>query len=247
MSGVFVAVGGVARGGGELDIAVVVAVDEATGMARAPSHFPDEAENAKKLDALNVDENGRFLEEPAERDPRVEKKRRAVQLERLGESLVKLKPGQLVRVPMPDDLRAAVLEAQRILIKGAFGGYRRQVQLIGKIMRTVDAVPVLAALEDLLSEGTMSSVAFQRAEQWREKLLKDGDEALALLVAEHGDVDRTALRQLVRAAQKERETQQTKPDVPSTNQKKLFRLLRLLFEPAQQPTDTVSDVSEEEP
>lgn len=212
--------------------------------------FADEEENTKKLDALNVDENGRFMEEPAERDPRGEKKRRATQLERLGESLIKLKPGQLVRVPMPDDLRAAVLEAQRILIKGAFGGYRRQVQLIGKIMRTVDAVPVLAALEDLLTEGTMSSVAFQRAEQWREKLIKDGDDALALLVAEHTQVDRTALRQLVRAAHKEREANQTMLLAPkadgqtaqTTNQKKLFRLLRLLFEPGvPAPTDQADE------
>ena len=210
-------------------------------MARTDKPFTGEAENAQKLDALNVDENGRFLAEPPERDPRAEKKRRATQLERLGESLIKLKPGQLVRVPMPDDLRAAVVEAQRILIKGAFGGYRRQVQLIGKIMRTVDAVPVLAALEDLLTEGTMSSVAFQLAEQWREKLINDGDDALAALVLEHPDVDRTALRQLARAAAKERETQQARPAEerpPSTNQKKLFQLLRLLFEPAQANHET---------
>lgn len=202
-----------------------------------------EKENEKKLDALNVGENGRFLEEPAEVSPRVDKKRRAIQLERLGERLIKLKPGQLVRVPLPDDLRAAVVEAQRILIKGAFGGYRRQVQLIGKIMRTVDAVPVLAALEDLLSEGTLSSVAFQRAELWRERLINEGDAALAALCAEQGDVDRTALRQLVRAAQKERERQKAKgPDVDGqtaslTNQKKLFRLLRELFEPARARLD----------
>ncbi|MDP2341418.1 MAG: ribosome biogenesis factor YjgA [Deltaproteobacteria bacterium] len=213
--------------------------------ASSIKHFDDEGENEKKLDALNVDENGRFLNDPPPKEPRVEKKRRAIELENLGEALVKLKPGQLARVPMPDDLRVAVVDAQRLagLGKAALHGHRRQLQFIGKIMRTVDAVPILASLEDLLTEGTMSSVAFQRADQWREKLIGDGDAALSLLCTEHPEVDRTALRQLVRAAAKERETQQATPEAergPSTNQKKLFRSLRLLFEPA------VSESSNEE-
>jgi ribosome-associated protein len=223
---------------------VVVAVDEALAMPRAPDkHFPlsgsgftDEKETLKKLDALNVDENGRFLNEPEPKEPRVEKKRRAIELENLGEALVKLKPGQLARVPMPDDLRAAVVDAQRLagLNKAALHGHRRQLQFIGKIMRTVDAVPILAALEDLLTEGTMSSAAFQLAEQWREKLIGDGDAALSLLCAEHPAVDRTTLRQVVRAAVKERATLAARPEAERAapvNQKKLFGLLRELFEP----------------
>jgi ribosome-associated protein len=158
----------------------------------------------------------------------------ALQLERLGESLIKLKPGMLVRVPLPDDLRAAVVEAQRILAKKAFGGYRRQVQLVGKIMRTVDAEPIAEALEVLRVEGTLASAAFQRAERWRERLLdrnEGGDDAIAALCAEAPGVDRTALRQLVRAAEKERLAQATNAQKPSTAQKKLFRLLRETFEP----------------
>ena len=197
-------------------------------MARA---FHDEAENVKDLDRINVDENGRFVENPAERQPRGDKKRKATQLEKLGEALVRLKPGQLARVPMPDDLRSAVVEAQRILEKGAHGGYRRQIQLIGKIMRTIDAVPVAAAYEELLKEGTMASPAYQKAEHWRTRLIADGDAAIADLVKDAADVDRTALRQLVRAAQSEIAKQKTSPQTPSSNQKKLFRLLRLLFEP----------------
>jgi ribosome-associated protein len=201
--------------------------------------FHDEEDHAEALDRENVVENGRFVEAPAEREPRGEKKRKAIQLEKLGEALVKLKPGQLVRVPLPDDLRAAVVECQRIRDKRAFGGYRRQVQLIGKIMRTVDAVPIAAALDDLLREGTLASAAFQQAEQWRKRLIEDGDDAIARLVADRVtagvDVDRTALRQLARAAVVEHDKQQRAAaghETPSTNQKKLFRLLRGLFEPA---------------
>lgn len=194
--------------------------------------FHDEKEHEKDLDAVNVDENGRFVEGEPEREPRGEKKRKATQLEKLGEALVHLKPGQLARVPMPDDLRAAVVEAQRINEKRAFGGYRRQIQLIGKIMRTIDAVPVAAAYDALQQEGTMASLAFQKAEHWRSKLIADGDDAIALLAAEHPTLDRTTLRQCVRAAVAEQAKQAKSPQTPSTNQKKLFRILRELFEPA---------------
>jgi len=215
--------------------------------------FHDEAEHESALDEINVDENARFADEGPEREAKGEKKRRALQLERLGESLIRLKPGQLVRVPLPDDLRAAVVEAQRILAKKAFGGYRRQVQLVGKIMRTVDAEPIAKALDALKLEGTLASEAFQRAERWRTRLLdevgKAADDAIAALAVEvdaaHADgaarLDRTALRQLVRAAQKERAAQQTNAQKPSTAQKKLFRLLRDLFEPGDGPADAASD------
>jgi ribosome-associated protein len=209
--------------------------------------FHDEAEHESALDEINVDENARFADDGPAREAKGEKKRRALQLERLGESLIRLKPGQLVRVPLPDDLRAAVVEAQRILAKKAFGGYRRQVQLVGKIMRTVDAEPIAKALDALKLEGTLASEAFQRAERWRARLLdeagKAADDALDDLAAELGHdaprLDRTALRQLVRAAQ------QTNAQKPSTAQKKLFRLLRALFEPASADADADTSAADD--
>ena len=148
---------------------------------------------------------------------------------------------------MPDDLRAAVMEAQRIEAKGAFGGYRRQIQLIGKIMRTIDAVPVAAALDDLLTEGTLASAPFQQAEQWRTRLLDEGDAAIAALIDVAPGVDRTALRQLLRAATAEKKLQATKPETTPTNQKKLFRLLKDLFGPGGPALDSGADVDESAP
>jgi ribosome-associated protein len=213
--------------------------------------FHDEAEHESALDAINVDENARFADEGPAREAKGEKKRRALQLERLGESLIRLKPGMLVRVPLPDDLRAAVVEAQRILAKKAFGGYRRQVQLVGKIMRTVDAEPIAAALEALRVEGTLASEAFQRAERWRTRLLdaaepRGGDDAIAALCGEAPAIDRTALRQLVRAAQKERAAQANNAQKPSVAQRKLFRLLREAFEPAAAADDEESQDAADE-
>jgi ribosome-associated protein len=172
------------------------------------------------LDAINVIKNREYLVEEDDRPTRTAAKNAASQLERLGEQLVKLLPSQLARVELPDDLREAVVEAQRILVKNARGGYRRQVQFIGKIMRHVDAKPILAALEGLKDEGTRSDALVRQAELWRARLLDEGDVALEALVKERPTLDRTALRQLMRSAQAERAAGK-----PGRQQRELFRML----------------------
>lgn len=181
--------------------------------------------------------NAAWLEgEEEERETRGARKNRALQLERLGESLVKLAPAKLARVPLPDDLAAAVHEARRIEAMGARGGYRRQVQFIGRIMRTVDARPIAAALEALKGEDAPSSAAFRTAEFWRDRLVAEGDRALGELVRVVPGLDRTALRQLTRQAQKE--TAQGK--APHAR-RALFRALRPLFLTGMQSDGTQDD------
>lgn len=197
---------------------------------------PGKNDHDAVLDAHNDQENSqRFSDDGPAREPRGEKKRRALQLEILGESLVHLNAPQLARVAMPDDLAQAVHEARRILAKksteGGGEGFRRQVQRIGAIMRTLDAEPIAIALGHLRLEGTIASEAFQKGERWRTRLLDEGDAAIDALCSEHPAVDRTALRQLVRAAVKERTQQLTSPQTPNTTQRKLFRMLRTVFDP----------------
>lgn len=137
------------------------------------------------------------------RETRGEKKRKATQLERLGESLVDLPEPKLARVPMPDDLAAAVREARRLKDLQSRGGYRRQVQFIGKIMRAIDAVPIADALVAMRSEDAPSSAAFQQAEQWRDRVIAGDDGDLDALLQALPTLDRTHLRQLIRQAKKE--------------------------------------------
>jgi ribosome-associated protein len=64
-----------------------------------------------------------------------QRKRDATALQNLGERLVKLTPAQLKRIPLPDDVLAAVRMAQTISQRG---GRKRQLQYIGKLMRQID-------------------------------------------------------------------------------------------------------------
>ena len=64
-----------------------------------------------------------------------QRKREATALQDLGEQLVKLTPAQLSRIPLPDELLAAVRLARSITQRG---GHKRQLQYIGKLMRQLD-------------------------------------------------------------------------------------------------------------
>ncbi len=62
---------------------------------------------------------------------------------------------------------------------------------------------------------------FHQLEQWRERLVEEGDQALEAFLEQYPDTDRQHLRQLVRAAGKEK-----RQGKPAGAGKKLFRLLR---------------------
>ncbi len=167
-------------------------------------------------------EDDLFDERPPSKSQR---KREAHALQGLGENLVALTPSQLARLPLPDDLRAAIEEARRLRQRGA---RKRQMQYIGKLMRQLDDPEALqAAYRRIVAPGEVETRRLHRLERWRNRLLEEGDAALGEWLAEHPDTDRQHLRQLVRAALKERQRQQ-----PPKKARELFRYLRSFVEEA---------------
>ncbi len=151
-------------------------------------------------------------------------KREAHALQALGERLLELPAEQLATVPLPDELARAIDEAKRIKARGAL---KRHRQYIGKLMRSIEPEPIEAALEKLASRHAESIALQHRLERWRDRLLEEGDGALAELLEEVPHADRQHLRQLMRNARQERE--RNKP--PKSN-RELFRYLRDLMEEA---------------
>jgi ribosome-associated protein len=74
---------------------------------------------------------------------RSQRKRDALALQKLGVALTRLRVTQLATLDLPDQLRAAVLEAQRLRTRPALA---RQQQYIGKLMRHLDPAPIEQAL-----------------------------------------------------------------------------------------------------
>ncbi len=149
---------------------------------------------------------------------RTQLKREAEALQALGEELVELRPAQLAEVPLSEELAEAVRLAQRITAKG---GRRRQLQLIGKLMRRVDPDPIREALDRIHNRSAAAVAEQHLAERWRERLLAEGDQAVTDFAAEYPGTDLQRLRQLIRSARQEQERGR-----PPRASRELFRLVR---------------------
>lgn len=151
---------------------------------------------------------------------RSQAKREMTALQRMGEELTALGEEAIRKAPLPADLKEAVLEAKRLTKHEA---KRRQMQYLGKLMRSVDTTEVQDFLEGLRDGNSKADRAFKQLESWRERLLEGDDSLLDELVKRYPEADRQRLRQLTLAARRERAKGQ-----PPKQFRALFRYLREL-------------------
>ena len=172
-------------------------------------------------------ETGEFYS-PSRTQQRIE----ALEIRNLAEKLVALPAAQLARLPIPEELMPHIVETQRITSHIA---HKRQLQFLAKQMRREED-EVLEAIRDAMDEGgeaaRRETALLHQAEQWRDRLLADGDDALAALLEEFPTADRQKLRQLVRNATDERAKNK-----PPRAFRDLFREVRELLASTDTPDD----------
>ncbi|MBC7989644.1 MAG: ribosome-associated protein [Luteimonas sp.] len=155
---------------------------------------------------------------------RSQQRREALDVLALGQQLAALSAAQLAKLPIPEDLLPHIEDTQRITSHVA---HKRQLAFLAKQMRRIDD-ETLAAIRDALDAGgeaaRRETAELHRVEAWRERLMNDGDTALAELLAEHPSADRQRLRQLVRNAGDEKAKNK-----PPHSYRELFRELRELL------------------
>lgn len=154
---------------------------------------------------------------------KTQRKKQVAGLQDLGAELVALSEEQLARIELPERLRDAVMDARRIT---TFEAKRRQLQYIGKLMRSVEAGPIRAALDAALARSHGEAATHKHAEAWRERLLSDPN-ALGELLAEYPSADGRRLRALARTALHERTENR-----PPRAFRELYQSLRALIEKA---------------
>ena len=103
------------------------------------------------------------------------RKREHLALQELGEKLVDLTESQLQSLSLDPSLLEAVQDAKSMRARGAF---RRQKQLIGKLMRNQDPEPLRTALDAFGRRDRINTANFHRAEQWRNRITAEGNGAL---------------------------------------------------------------------
>ncbi len=157
-------------------------------------------------------------------------------LQKLGRELSELPDDRLAAVEMPEPLREAIVAYRRTR---SHEGRRRQLQYVGKLMRTADEAPLREAVDAFALGSAQDALALHQAEHWREALIAD-DDALTRWLAEHPATDTQRLRSLVRAARRDGAALEPGARQPRSF-RELFQFLRPLL------ADTPSDVPEPRP
>ncbi|MHA6197110.1 ribosome biogenesis factor YjgA [Pseudomonas wadenswilerensis] len=140
----------------------------------------------------------------------------------MGERLTTLKPDTLAKLPLTDELRAALEEHKRHTANEA---KRRHRSFIGKLMRDQDLDAINALLDQLDASSRQYNERFHNLERWRDRLIGGSDDVLDKFVQEYPDADRQQLRSQIRQAQHEAKTNK-----PPSAARKLFKYIRDLDE-----------------
>lgn len=125
-------------------------------------------------------------------------KKEMLALQKLGETLTKLAASELAKIPLPPALEEAIHFSHTLKTHES---KRRHLQYIGKMMREIDITPIEIALKKLQTLHLNKTAEFHLVEEWRDRLIAQGDIALQELLSLYPDLERQKLRQLIRKAQ----------------------------------------------
>ncbi|WLI88499.1 ribosome biogenesis factor YjgA [Massilia sp. R2A-15] len=167
------------------------------------------------------------FEQEYERPSKSEAKRQSLEVQKLGEELVNAPRDRVKRVPMPEDVMEAILMCQTIT---NHEGRRRQMQFVGKKMRTLDEEEIAViqrTIEGWKGMSKADTAALHALERRRDKLLAD-DKALTVLLEEHPELDVQHLRALIRNARKEQAENK-----PPKAYREIFQILKDLSKKGQ--------------
>ncbi len=161
--------------------------DAAPDAADLPSDAPD-GQDADGTPAV-------YYEKPS----KTRAKQQSHAMQGLGEALAELSVERLNATDMPELLRDAILQYRKTR---SHEGRRRQMQYVGKLMRSADEAVLREAVASATIGSARDTLLLHEAERWRAELIAD-DAALDRWLLQHPDTDTQQLRSLVRAARRD--------------------------------------------
>ncbi len=168
-----------------------------------------------------------------------QRKRDMIALQKLGGQLVEQSVERIQKASIPEDLRKAVLECQRIK---NHEGRRRQLQYIGKLMRKLQENEVEAIKQQLDSWKGLSkadTALLHMVESQRAQLLENPN-ALTDFLERFPQANSQQLRTLIRNAKKEQADNK-----PPKAFRELYRLIKTLVSEQQATALFPSEPSED--
>jgi len=128
-------------------------------------------------------------------------KRDSQELRDMGAQLVQMPNAHLNKIAMDNTLLAAIKEARRLKSNDA---RRRQIQYIGKLMRNMDLTEIRHSVEKLNHQSQTFRQHFAMLEQWRDRLIDEGNDAIEEFLTAFPNADRQQIRNLSRQAGREK-------------------------------------------
>ena len=181
------------------------------------------------------------FEQKYERPSKSQLKREMTALQKLGEALVDAPRDRVKKVPMPEDVLEAILECQQI---SSHEGRRRQLQFVGKKMRTLseeETAIIQKTVDGWRGTSKSEAAALHAIERQRERLLAD-DNALTDLCAQYPTLNVQQLRTLIRNARKEQAENK-----PPKAYREIFQILKSLRAPTDDQESDENDEEDENP
>ncbi len=134
-----------------------------------------------------------------DRPSKTQLKQQSHALQKLGEQLAGLSDDRLARTEMPEPLRDAIEALRRTR---SHEGRRRQLQYVGKLMRSADEAPLREAVAEAELGSARQALLLHEMERWRNELIAS-DDTLTRWLQAHPQTDAQQLRSLVRAARRD--------------------------------------------
>jgi ribosome-associated protein len=152
------------------------------------------------------------------------RKREHEALQELARRAIEAPPGRVDRLGLDEGLAQAIRDGRRIPASSARA---RHIRYLGKLLAAdpQGAAVVAKALAADRAAHAEEVARLHRVEQWRDRLLAEGDAALADLLAQHPSVDGAAVRDLLRQARRDAGSPRQ-----AATARQLFRLLRSAVE-----------------
>ncbi|MEE4298376.1 MAG: ribosome biogenesis factor YjgA [Pseudomonadales bacterium] len=151
-----------------------------------------------------------------------QRKREMRALRDLGERITELPRAQRDELPGSERLVRALEEFDRIRSREA---RRRHLSFIGKVLRSEDVDALSSAIDAFDAASATHTRALHALEAWRDALLAS-DAALDEFLERWPTVDRPRLRNLLRAARRERDATDPGAAPQRRRYRELFQLLR---------------------
>ncbi len=163
----------------------------------SPATLPDPTMNRRAAPHRGLDAHYGDADEA--RPSKSQLKRQAHDLQALGAAVAGLAPERLAALDIPEALRDAIETWRRTT---SHEGRRRQMQYVGKLMRSADEAVLREAVAEAEIGSARATLRLHEAERWRDELIA-GDEAFERLAVKCPGADLQHLRSLARQARKD--------------------------------------------